>query len=196
MKKFNYYLIATVILFLFSSGLSAQSLNIKPGSVLTYEVDYFKIVYPFIVTVVKNTDSLIFSYEMEKDLQKKGAILIRNWALQNSTVMMNGFSGGKKRLDSMTTVWVSKFVYDSFIKNGKCTLTDWNSEFTDELLVDNSVTSYSAVVNGKEQSLDIIYASNKDSEKPFKIWLLKDDNNYLILKMDLGWTVALKEFKE
>lgn len=182
----------TLICVLFALATSAQTLALKPGSVLTYAVNANGSNYNFIVTIMGIGDNLVFDYEMTAPAATSGNVTLTASALATASAQTNMFSGGSITLADKTTVWLSKTVFNGLKKDFQARIScDGGQPVT---LLNNYEDQYRVIVDNKEARLNIFYAEEQ-SGKPFKYWILNDAANPLIVKMDLGWTIELIDVK-
>lgn len=204
MKK----LLFCLIIIVFSSKISSAQIDydsyllkgsriiIMEGTTLTYEVNYYGDVYDFKVTVKKfSPDGIEFDYEMTNEFNTKGSISIVKDAFENAKQQFNYFSGGPVKLDDKTSVWVSKKVFQELISaEAKSVISaDGGSSFIEILPfgVFSDFDIYNSISKTKITDLTYLYASTEDDSDRF--WIHFSKNNPLILGMDLGWTIWLKE---
>lgn len=161
---------------------------IKEGTKLVYHVNYYDEEYDFIVNIVSVSNGIEFVWEMTDPMNYTGKITMTQNALENATYQNNYFSNGDTLLlEDQTTVFVSKIVYEA-IKGDKSIYIDAGDG--DEELYFDSFEDYSVVVNGKEKILKSMFATS-DLEGYF--WILDNAKFPLLLGMNIGWSIELKE---
>jgi hypothetical protein len=91
----------------------------------------------------------------------------------------------------MTTVWVSNAVSDELEKQGKSKIsTDGGANWIE---LQRKYFNYDYSIKSKTGTIsDIGYMYCENSDGSAKYWI-QTGGNPLILKMDLGWSITLKE---
>ncbi|MCB9232315.1 MAG: hypothetical protein H6581_11670 [Bacteroidia bacterium] len=189
MKHLRFLLTFALLLTLGHSLVLAGGLKLKEGSRLIYWVDYYGSKYDFEVTIRSiGEEGIKFDYHMTVS-GTKGSVEITASALQNALGQVNNFSGGELILSTKTTVWVSRTVY-SGLKKAKSVNIDLG-EGT-EALVFKKNADLDVKVDDKVKNLKVIEAETDEGHK----YTILDDKKFpLILKMDLGWMIGIKEVK-
>lgn len=173
--------------------LKGSTLMAMKGGVFTYEVDFYGEKYDFIVTITENTyeKGLTFSYRMTNANNTSGTVNITDNARKTASAQNNYFSGGEMNLTDMTTVWVSNAVSDELEKQGKSKIsTDGGANWIE---LQRKYFNYDYSIKTKTGTIsDIGYMYCESSDGSTKYWI-QTGGNPLILKMDLGWSITLKE---
>jgi len=204
MKKF---ILITALFFGILSYSSAQlehdilkgsTLVLSEGLILVYGVDYNGSLYDFIVTIKSLKDGAVeFDYEMTNASGTKGNVKITANALKDATVHYNYFSGGPLELNDMTTVWMSKKVFDDLTGvKGRTKVSNDGGKSETEIIAKRVGYDYSlfnAISNTTFNDLTYFYAESEDAS--VKYWVHFNEYSPIILKMDLGWKIWLKEMK-
>lgn len=171
-----------------------SNLSTKKGMNYTYEVDFFGNKYDFIVSVTEKSPEkgLSFDYKMTNTKNTSGKVYMSAEALNSARVQNNYFSGGDMKLNDMTTVWISKTVYEELATKGESKIsTDGGSTWVALKRVHYNYDF--PVKTGAEVQNHFAYMYCEGSDGKAKFWI-QTGNNPLILKMDLGWSITLKEF--
>lgn len=190
-------------LFFFSAWAQAYDqpargsvLKLGPGATLVYDVDFYGSQYDFIVHLKALDDNgLSFDYEMTNPNRTRGAVHMTTEALREATAQFNYFRGGEATIDDKTSVWVSAAVYQALAgEGGAATISTDGGNSTVKIVKSKTGHDY-AVINAIRQEeirdLAYLYAESEDGE--VKYWIHNDPDNPLILKMDLGWKIKLRE---
>lgn len=180
-----------------ASKTSANVIEAKPGLKLTYEVDFFGTVYDFVVTLKENSETrLSFDYVMTNANNTSGTVNIAAEAMKNATEQFNFFRGGTENLTNQTSVWVSSRVFSQLASDaGVATISPDGGRSSVKIDAKSKTTDF-AVLNkstNKVINLANIYAQSADGNT--KYWILNSAAAPIILKMDLGWKIALKSFE-
>ncbi len=166
------------------------------GQKLVYGVDYYGNSYDFIVTITSLKDGISFEYEMTNATNTKGTVSISAKAMDDALAQNNMFSGGEMNLLNKTTVWVSHKVFTDLQESGVAGVLPDGVNQT-KLRYKKVAHDYEAMngISGKKMNnLSYVYAESDDQK--YKYWVHLDDNYPLILKMDIGWSIWLKEIKK
>ena len=161
------------------------------GVTLVYQVDFRGEQYQFIVTIGDKAPDLKFAWAMTEPVGGKGDVIIREKALKEATTQMNYFGdGAHDDLTNSTSVWVSKAVWTA-LKGSKP--IDIDTGGGAETLTYKAGEKYKVKVGDKEIELPVLYGETSQNSK---FWILDDENEPIILKMDLIWKIWLVEIKK
>ena len=167
--------------------------NVKSGDVLTYEVNAKGETYTFEVTVKENRAALVFDWIMpEKDIS--GEVTLEKEARASATIYKNLFSNGEEwDFKDSSTVWFSHKNYAE-AKKGITTLTMDDSS-PDKFKTSKGET-FTINYKGKQVKLSNFKLTESPTEgDKHSLVILDNPANPLILQMNLGWTIVLKEVK-
>lgn len=169
---------------------------INKGDKLVYKVNANGQQYDFIVTINQHDDNGIdFGYSMTNTSKKWGSVHISSDAASNATNYINYFRGGPINLTNAISVWVSGSNFTDLMSH------ETNMSFDDGPLEtfykpDEAVVNPTINFKGKEIKLKGYKINNKENQTGDKtVWINNSFNNTLILKMDIGFTIELKEIK-
>lgn len=191
--------VALVIFGLSPTILSAQTIKLMPGSVLTYDVHANSKHYEFIVTINKIDESIDFDYKMTNPDSLTGSVIIKPKALKTAHKMINYFSGGKLKLKDATTVFLCQECYqDAMGESGKLEIMfDKNPDPTTLDKVEPG-RKENIKVNGKMRTLTCatIYTEFYSEEDGQNAWgnqltVLQDEEFPLIVSMYLDFGIRL-----
>ncbi len=121
-------------------------------------------------------------------------------ALDTAHEMLNRFTNGKDySLDTRTTVWVSRAVFDDITKKGE-SLINADGEWRIYKLVSNEADEsyYYGMFNYNEvggKRLQLLHLISED-DMHYEIWINNDRDNPLIAKMILDFTITLDKVEE
>lgn len=175
---------------------NGSNLLTTEGTVYVYEVDFYGNTYDFIVHVKSLDDGIEFDYEMTNTNNTKGIVKISKGAFENAIAQNNYFSGGEMNLDDQTTVWLSKKVFEDLVNTGKATIsTDGGNTkiVIGDATAGHDFELYNAISEEPIEDLSYVYAESPDGSA--KYWIHMSKYNPLILKMDIGWSITLKEMR-
>lgn len=176
---------------------SSSFFDLKRGDKLVYHVNANGKEYDFIVTI--NDESyekgVDFNYEMTDPVNLKGHVLISAKGKNESNKYVNYFRGGEMQLDDACTVWMTGLNF-SDMPNKQTTMIIDNNEPETFYRPDNDEVYPVVNVKGKMMKIDGFRINNaKDGSGNKTLWINGISSNSLILKMDLGWTIELKEIR-
>jgi hypothetical protein len=172
------------------SQTSAESLNVKPGDKLIYEVNFRGDVYNFEVTLKTfDENEISFNYKMPSK-GNSANIIITNIAVKSATTYYNYFNGQDQKFADKSTVWLSRKNFNE-LESGKTGMDVGSGSDVFERKED---ASFSFKYNGKEITVNGFRTDNgKSNLDQRQLWILNNKSNPLILRMNLGWTIELKE---
>jgi len=184
-----------LIVMICASGFSQiPEFSLKKGMILIYQVDNQNQKYDFTINLEEIDPSIAFTFKMSNVRKTSGKITITKEALKNAIAQYNYFQNNEVTLDKQTTVWISKKVWTNLKKRKKSNISTNSGEMNLKLLELVNNQDYPILMNGEEFALKSMYCMTKDSNS-YKYWILDDVNNPLILKMELNFSIELKEVK-
>jgi hypothetical protein len=172
---------------------TVTGLKLKNSDVLVYEVNQSGSVYHFEVTIKEIREAVVFDWGMpEKDIS--GEVTLEKQAREQATAYLNYFSDGSEKVFTDTsTVWLSRKNYNE-LKKGNTILTLDNNGAERFDKKENSTLGI--MYKGKPMTLKMFRTDNgKTNTDQRQLWILDQAAQPLILKMNLGWTIELKEIK-
>jgi hypothetical protein len=172
-----------------------NSLEIKEGMTLVYGMDYFGKKADVYFHIKSLNHQVVFDYEGTGERKNSGTIIMAEKALEMARAQDNYYhEGGKKNLENQTTIWVSKLVFDKLVSQGEVSIsTDGGA--SQVRLIDGVVQHNFPIVNveNTETNVSCIYAATSDEK--VKYWVSMNEDNPVILRMEMGWSIWLKEVK-
>ncbi len=169
----------------------------KSGDQLIYEVNAAGQTYDFIITLLpeKKNCRYSFNWEMTAPVNKKGHADISKEAAYDSKKYLNYFSGGNLYLTDACTIWMTGSNFGD-MPDKKTTMQLDNNEPEPFYRKDEAETAYDVIYKGKQVTLDIFKVDNDKTDGTRRqMWIQGISAMPLIVKMDLGWTIRLKEIK-
>jgi hypothetical protein len=176
---------------------TSGSYEIKKGDKLIYQVNAGGNEYDFIVNVNSGNSkgAIDFNYEMTNSRNTKGHVLISADARKNATQYINYFGGGELNLTNAITVWLSNKNFGDMSKKKTTMQIDNNSPET-FYRPEKDEANPIVKIKGADKKLDTFIINNaKDGTGDKTMWINAIAGNTLIVKMDLGFTIVLKEIK-
>lgn len=184
----------------FAKGLNAQTepatdgtaAQITVGTQLVYEVTTASAKYQFIVTVKKLDDGITFDWKMTAPINKKGTVVMAEEAVENATGLFNYFATDTARLNDQTSVWISRTMWREMHNEDEMVLISLdNGEATGFFREDGEAHKIS--FKGKPLDMKVSNLKSLTDTQTITVW--ENEKFPIILKMDLGWTIELKEIK-
>jgi hypothetical protein len=170
----------------------------KTGDKLVYEVNAGGQTYNFIVTLQKPKNDnyrYSFDWEMTAPASKTGHVDVSMDAALNSSKYINFFKGGNLNLTDASTVWMTGQNFGEMPEK-KATMQMDNNAPETFYRKDEAETEQKILFKGKEVKLDIFKIDNdKAGSEHRQLWIQGISSFPLIVRMDMGWTIVLKEIK-
>ncbi|MCW3107510.1 MAG: hypothetical protein JWQ09_2016 [Segetibacter sp.] len=168
-----------------------STFTIKAGDILLYTVSKDSQRYDMVITVKKYGNTVSFNYSIP-DKTETGTVLIQASAVKNALVYDTLLTGSSKNYKDTSIFWLSKKNYTD-LAEAKETIMDLGNG--KETFKRQRVSTLKLNYKGKEKIVTVfgIENSNQTAKKGFSV--LSEGNNPLIVKMDSGWTLTLKEVR-
>lgn len=172
-----------------SDGTPAQ---ITVGTQLIYEVNTATAKYQFIVTVKKLDDGITFDWKMTAPINKKGTVVMAEEAVENAAGLFNYFATDTAKLTDQTSVWISRTMWREMHNEDEMVLISLdNGEATGFFREDGE--AHKITYKGKPLDMKVSNLKSLTDTQTITVW--ENEKFPIILKMDLGWTIELKEIK-
>ena len=176
---------------------STSYYNIQRGDKLVYHVSAGDKEYDFIVPINDEgyEKGIDFSYEMTAPVNTKGHVMISANGKNNSSKYVNYFSGGDLKLSDACTVWMTGKNF-SDMPNKQTEMTIDNSAPEIFYRPDNDEVFPVVNLKGSPVKIEGFKINNAADGTGNKTWWINGiSSNSLILKMDMGLTIELKEIR-
>ena len=167
--------------------------SIPVNSQLAYNVDFKGEKYQFVVEVLKKSPELVFKYNLTMGGGMNATVTISADAMKTAVNQNNYFNGRDVSLGDKTTVWVSQKVFNDITTNGKTSMGDVQGlgiKTTEYSLVGKE--KFSTSLNGDPITLEALHLKATNGSN-YEYWIWNNAADPLILKMDLGWGISIKE---
>ena len=192
MQKNLHNVFIAVLLVLYSTSSASVNPNqiIKKGTKLIYDVNYLGSQYEFTIVIKDQSETYRFDWSMSAPLNKKGTLNISKEAIQNATELFNYFSNGDVNPANQCCVILSKKMFNTFQKNSSL-----------EICTDKKKNEISIFGNPYDHTQSFGYNNDFSNEfdcktvtngDEYQITYVNDSNFPLIIEMNLGWTLKLK----
>lgn len=174
---------------------SSNSLEVKEGMTLVYGANYYGNEFDINFHIKSLNHQVVFDYDGTGGRDNSGTIIMAEKALEMARAQDNYYhDGGKKNLENQTTIWVSKLVFNKLVSQGEVSIsTDGGA--SQVRLMDGVIQHDFPITNveNAETNISCIYAATADEK--VKYWVSLNEDNPIILRMEMGWSIWLKEVK-
>lgn len=181
-----------------SSGEGLPALfTIQPMDTLVYGVEAYGKKYDFIIIVNKYEGSggIDFNWKMTDPINTEGHTTVTGEAAYSSKKYNNFFSPGELNLTDATTVWLCGENFSDMPEKKTTMQLDDNAPET-FVRPDEDQVVYDIIYRGTPLKLDAFKINNqKEGADKKEIHILGISSNPLIVAMDLGWKIQLKEVR-
>ena len=175
------------------SDLDAFEKAVKPGSVLTYDVNISGKKYQFIATLKKVGDEIAFDWNMSAPENKKGSITISSGATAKADALFSSFKEGATTLEKETSLIISRKVFND-ISTTSIANIKLNGASDTATVMSNTINEFNFNLNGNLVAIPG-WELEGGSDIKYAVDVLESFKFPLIFKMDLGWTIQLAEIK-
>lgn len=199
MKKIFYSLLVIFnFSFFVSSAQDVAALEtfekaMKPGAVLTYDVNMAGKKYQFIATIKKLGSEIAFDWKMTEPINKTGSVIMSATAISKADGLFNYFTASETKLEKETSMFISGKIFNDAATNFQASLKV-NGQSDTATVLSSTVAELGVTVNGDFLSIPGIELQG-GSEVKYTIGVVETQRFPLITRMDLGWTIQLMEIK-
>ena len=198
MKKFILFLSLLAVSFLVLpaqnvSDLDAFEKAIKPGTVLTYDVEMSGKKYQFIATLKKVGDEIVFDWNTSAPENKKGSITISAGANAKADALFNLFKEGATNLDKEISVVISRKMFND-VSTTSATNIKINGASDTATVMSNTISEFNFNLNGNLVAIPG-WELQGGSDIKYTIDVIESTKFPIIYRIDLGWTMQLSEVK-
>lgn len=175
---------------------SSYFYDLKAGDKLVYQVNAGGNEYEFIVTLNDPGKKAVdFNYEMTNSNNTSGHVTISGEAKGNATRYINYFRGGDLNLTDACTVWLSGKNFSDMVNKKTVMQLDNNAPETFYRPEKDEVEPV-VKIKGEDKKIDAFIINNAaDGNGKKTMWVHGISSNSFIVKMDLGWSIVLKEIR-
>ncbi len=169
----------------------------KPGDILLYTVNKDSQNYNVIVTVKKFDSEINFDFARPANLSVSsinytGNINVSAEELNDGIKYGSVFDSSTKISKKGSFFWLSKKNYIELVEDRITTMDVGSGQ---ENFVRKNTSTLKINYKGKEKIITVYKIENTNVEKRKEMTVLTDERNPLILSMDVGWTMTLKEVR-
>ncbi|HYG14506.1 MAG TPA: hypothetical protein VEC12_02060 [Bacteroidia bacterium] len=172
---------------------SASKVDIKPGTKLVYDVNANGNKYQFVVTVKNLGNGITFDWTMTTPDNLSGTVEMTPGALDTAHALYNFFTGGMTKLADQTSVWVSTSVWKDIHDEDEMTDLKLDSETEDSFIRFAMPDGYATTYKGTPATMASSELRSLFTDNVITVW--ENEKFPIILKMNLGWTIELREIK-
>lgn len=172
---------------------TAAGITLKNGDVLVYEVARNGETWHFEVTIKEIRQAIVFDWIMpEKNIS--GEVTLEQQARDKAVIYRNYFSDSSESdFTDTSTVWMSKKNFNELKKGSTIMTVDENGA---ERFDKKETATLGVIYKGKGMNLHMLHATNgKTDDNLREVWVLDQASQPLILQMDMGFKIVLKEIK-
>ncbi|MFY7849137.1 MAG: hypothetical protein ACOVSS_08745 [Bacteroidia bacterium] len=179
-------------------------------TVYVYEVETNADRYQFQVQVLHNgEEGRTFNFAMSTENGLHGQVSIAAQALDTAHAQLNYFSSASYELEEAASVWWSKTIYNEIMAKGasyiamkKPDVLDYGMLNADGTAQIRRIDSLPAITNGKNflceyngdaVAIEAIFAEGSWKGQPVQYAVLRDSAFPLILYMDIGFRIRLRQ---
>ncbi|MDB5193472.1 MAG: hypothetical protein JWQ96_3035 [Segetibacter sp.] len=168
-----------------------STFKVKAGDILVYHVKNNADEYDLIVTVKKFGPEINFDFEMtEKDT--KGNVNIQAAAVSGASKYHNFFTSNNQNFSNQSTIWLSKKNYRELVASRR-TMMDMGNE--NQVFARTINTTHKINFKGKQKIVTVHSIESQGTENKSNLHILTEPDNPLIVFIDKGWTMTLKEVR-
>lgn len=182
---------------LFTDDNGVSTFDIQKGDTLIFAVNAGGSQYDFVVSVNEYSydNGIKFNWYMTEPVGLSGNIIVTPDAKNNATRYHNYFSYGEKTLTDASCIWLSGTNFGDMPARTTSIKMD-NNAAENYLRPQDDAVKHVINYRGKEVTLDA-FKINNGKEAPYtrELHVLNTSANPLIVSMNLGWTISLKEIR-
>ena len=173
----------------------------KAGDVLEYELNKQGKTYRLIITLTGKTfidskiiDAITFTWERKGDTVAKGTIMITKEARVNASVYLENLSNGSLILKNKSCLWLSLKGFQSLLSPDGYKMDFGDGNKTLYKIKTSTGDNYTFSFKGKPGYMSAFEVKATFSGNHFS-FCPTTNSNALILSVDMGWTMKLKEIR-
>lgn len=173
----------------------------KAGDVLEYELNKQGKTYRLIITLTGKTfidskiiDAITFNWERKGDTITKGNITITKEARVNASVYLENLSSGSLTLNNKSCLWLSLKSFQSLLSPDGAKLDIGDGKKILYKIVSGTGDKYTFSFKGKPGYMSAFEVKATSSRDHFS-FSPTTNSNALLLSVDMGWTMKLKEIR-
>ena len=202
----NIFLLLSIVCLPHTRSFAQEPVNLneyvfKAGDVLEYEVNKMGKTYSLIITLTgktfidsKITDAITFDWEIKNDTTMKGAVSISKEARVDASIYKTEFINGPIILKNKSCLWLSLGGLYSLISEDGATMDAGDGNKSVYTIIPGLGDNYNFLFKGKPGYISAFQAKTTSSACQFS-FCPTQNSNALILTIDMGWTMRLKEVR-
>lgn len=179
--------------------LSAQNISdletfeqaIKPGTILTYEVDMGGKQYELLVTIKKLGEVISFDWKTTDPANKTGTVNMNAEAVKNAEALFHYFNGGESNLSQETSLFLSRKIFSQEGAEAAAAIKV-NGASDTATTMSNTISEFNFNVNGNLVAVPG-WELEGGSDIKYTIDVMESNKFPLIYRLNLGWTMMLSK---
>lgn len=191
----KWYQAVVVTVFIASiQACGSKPLILPGGTTLSYDLVMNQKPVRLTAKVEQFNPQLVFDYNVENE-GIKGRFTVTQEALMVGTEIDHLFTGEAKTLTKTTSLRISDSTFHQLKNDGEAILSFRQGFLKNENIykvVDNQTTTIN--FNDKPKTVDVLYLEDIHG-KEFKFWIWDNPKNPIIIRMDVGWQMLLKNIE-
>lgn len=183
----------------FLLSLTAQNISdletfeqaMKPGTVLTYDVNMGGKQYNLLVTIKKLGEAISFDWKTTAPANKTGTVNMNAEAVKNADALSHFFNGGESNLDKETSLFLPRKIFAEEGAEASAALKV-NGASDTATVMSNTISEFNFNVNGNLVAVPG-WELEGGSDIKYTIDVMESNKFPLIYRLDLGWTMILSK---
>ncbi len=183
----------------FLLSLTAQNISdletfeqaMKPGTVLTYDVNMGGKQYNLLVTIKKLGEAISFDWKTTDPANKTGTVNMNAEAVKNADALSHFFNGGESNLDKETSLFLPRKIFAEEGAEASAALKV-NGASDTATVMSNTISEFNFNVNGNLVAVPG-WELEGGSDIKYTIDVMESNKFPLIYRLDLGWTMILSK---
>lgn len=168
-----------------------STFTLKAGDILLYTVNNDGDQYDVVVTVKKYGNTIGFDYTIPAKSQS-GNVIIQASAVKSAVAYDTLLTGNSKNYKDTSILWLSQKNYTDLATAKETTMDVGHGS---ETFKRKGVSTLKLNYKGKEKIVTVFAITGTRENTKKEMWVLSEENNPLILKMEAGSTLTLKEVR-
>jgi hypothetical protein len=168
-----------------------STFTVNPGDILVYSIKKNNVSYDLVITVKNYTNTINFDYAIAEQ-SYKGNLVIPATAVTNAVKYDTTLTPAKTELTDETILWLSK---KNFLDIAADNQTKMDMGTGPETFNRTKGGILKINYKGKEKLITVYTVENENPADKKSFLVMNEEKNPLIVKMDFGWTITLKEVR-
>jgi hypothetical protein len=169
-----------------------STFQIKPGDILVYSAGNGGDTYDVVLTVKKYGDVITLNYSIPQKTQS-GTVNIQNNLANSASTYDYYFVSNNNNPTDKSSIWLSKQNWRDLASTDKKTNMDFGGGA--ESFIRAGASTQKIKYKGRDKIITVYNIANKNTEDKKTFTVLTDEKNPLIVSMNYGGTLTLKEVR-